>query len=158
MYVYLFINVLAIKRGVFANFKYFDYYRNIVFDMTNVIYMKLEAVAKALKELGHPTRLSLYKEVVRAGYQGLAVGNIQDILGIPASTLSHHVASLASAGLISQRREGRTLYCELRMNVLMLSLASYVMNVASMRFDTIMNPDSRLSIFYNQAVTLSMNL
>ena len=35
--------------------------------------MELEAVAKALKELGHPTRLSIYKEVVKAGYKGIAV-------------------------------------------------------------------------------------
>ncbi|BBM67075.1 hypothetical protein VA249_37210 [Vibrio alfacsensis] len=73
--------------------------------------MELEAVAKALKELGHPTRLCIYKEVVKAGYQGIAVGGVQDKLGIPGSTLSHHISSLASAGLISQRREGRTLFC-----------------------------------------------
>lgn len=73
--------------------------------------MELEAVAKALKELGHPTRLCIYKEVVKAGYEGIAVGGVQDKLSIPASTLSHHISSLASAGLISQRREGRTLYC-----------------------------------------------
>ncbi|HGS4673736.1 MULTISPECIES: ArsR/SmtB family transcription factor [Vibrio] len=73
--------------------------------------MELEAVAKALKELGHITRLSIYKVVVKAGHQGIAVGVIQETLGVPASTLSHHISSLASAGLISQRREGRTLYC-----------------------------------------------
>ncbi|HAS62391.1 MAG TPA: transcriptional regulator [Vibrio sp.] len=73
--------------------------------------MELEAVAKALKELGHTTRLSIYKSVVKAGYQGIAVGGLQEQLDIPGSTLSHHIASLASAGLISQRREGRTLYC-----------------------------------------------
>ncbi|QLE84456.1 MULTISPECIES: ArsR/SmtB family transcription factor [Shewanella] len=73
--------------------------------------MDIEVVAKALKELGHPTRLGIYKRVVRAGYQGVAVGDIQQQLSIPASTLSHHIASLMSAGLLSQRREGRTLYC-----------------------------------------------
>jgi DNA-binding transcriptional ArsR family regulator len=73
--------------------------------------MELEVVAKALKELGHPTRLSIYKSVVKAGFQGIAVGAIQEQLNIPGSTLSHHISSLASANLISQRREGRTLYC-----------------------------------------------
>ena len=73
--------------------------------------MDLESVAKALKELGHPSRLSIYKIIVRAGRAGVAVGHIQEALDIPGSTLSHHIASLASADLISQRREGRTLYC-----------------------------------------------
>lgn len=73
--------------------------------------MELEAVAKALKELGHPIRLSIYKRVVKAGYQGIVVGRLQQALGIPSSTLSHHISSLLSVGLISQRREGRTLYC-----------------------------------------------
>ena len=73
--------------------------------------MNLDIIAKALKELGHPTRLSIYRSVVRAGYQGIAVGGLQEKLDIPGSTLSHHISSLVSAGLISQRRESRTLYC-----------------------------------------------
>lgn len=73
--------------------------------------MDIESIAKALKELGHPTRLSLFKTVVRAGIQGVAVGRLQEELNIPGSTLSHHISSLASAGLINQRREGRVLYC-----------------------------------------------
>ncbi|WP_137224986.1 helix-turn-helix transcriptional regulator [Shewanella sp. MEBiC00475] len=73
--------------------------------------MDIEAIAKALKELGHPTRLLIYKSVVRAGYQGIAVGGLQEKLAIPGSTLSHHISGLVSAGLISQRREGRTLFC-----------------------------------------------
>ena len=73
--------------------------------------MNIENIAKALKELGHPTRLAIYQCVVRAGNQGVAVGGLQEKLNIPGSTLSHHVSSLVSAGLISQRRESRTLYC-----------------------------------------------
>lgn len=73
--------------------------------------MDIEIVAKALKELGHPTRLAIYKSVVRAGYQGMPVGRLQEILIIPGSTLSHHISGLTSAGLITQRREGRTLFC-----------------------------------------------
>ena len=36
---------------------------------------------------------------------------IQQQLDVPGSTLSHHLSGLVSAGLLSQRREGRTLYC-----------------------------------------------
>jgi len=73
--------------------------------------MDIEVIAKAFKELGHVTRLAIFKRVVKSGSQGIAVGDIQDQLSIPGSTLSHHVSSLAAAGLIKQRREGRTLYC-----------------------------------------------
>ncbi|WP_375320193.1 ArsR/SmtB family transcription factor [Aliivibrio logei] len=73
--------------------------------------MDIEVIAKALKELGHPTRLAIFKQVVRAGHQGTAVGSIQEQLGIPGSTLSHHLSGLVSAGLVSQRREGRILFC-----------------------------------------------
>ncbi|RJG51323.1 ArsR/SmtB family transcription factor [Motilimonas pumila] len=73
--------------------------------------MQIESVAKALKELGHPTRLLIFKRLVKSGHQGIAVGQVQQELDIPGSTLSHHISSLASAGLIKQRREGRTLFC-----------------------------------------------
>jgi DNA-binding transcriptional ArsR family regulator len=73
--------------------------------------MELDIIAKALKELGHPTRLAIFKRLVRSGEQGVAVGVVQEELNVPGSTLSHHISSLASAGLINQRREGRILYC-----------------------------------------------
>lgn len=73
--------------------------------------MDIETAAKALKELGHPIRLSIYKQIIRSGCQGLAVGSLQKKLAIPGSTLSHHITSLMSAQLVSQRREGRTLFC-----------------------------------------------
>ena len=73
--------------------------------------MNIDQAAKALKELGHPTRLVVYKQLVKSGSKGRAVGDVQDELGIPGSTLSHHLKGLESAGLITQRREGRTLFC-----------------------------------------------
>nr|WP_279610943.1 metalloregulator ArsR/SmtB family transcription factor [Vibrio gelatinilyticus] len=73
--------------------------------------VNIDVVAKALKELGHPTRLAIFRRIVRAGHSGVPVGDLQQSLSIPGSTLSHHISSLASAGLLSQRREGRTLFC-----------------------------------------------
>ena len=80
--------------------------------------MELEAVAKALKELGHPTRLFIFKHLVKAGEQGLPVGDLQKQLAIPASTLSHHIAALVSVGLVKQNRESRTLLCVSQYEVL----------------------------------------
>ncbi|NQV84207.1 MAG: helix-turn-helix transcriptional regulator [Rhodospirillales bacterium] len=67
--------------------------------------------AKCLAELGSPTRLAVFRLLVKAGPEGLVVGDIQRRLKIPASTLSHHIARLAWAGLVAQRRDGRRLIC-----------------------------------------------
>jgi DNA-binding transcriptional ArsR family regulator len=73
--------------------------------------MKIEDAAARLEALGNPTRLRIYRTLVRAGHVGMPVGRLQERLKIPASTLSHHVKALVSVGLISQVREGTTLVC-----------------------------------------------
>jgi len=73
--------------------------------------MELELAAKRLGELGHVTRLGIFRHLVRCGPNGCPVGDVQRILGIPGSTLSHHLSRLVSAGLVEQRRAGRILYC-----------------------------------------------
>ena len=74
--------------------------------------MKLNQAARCLEKLGNPTRLEVFRLLVRAGTEGLPVGEIQDHLGIPASTLSHHIGHLVNVGLVSQEREGRQLICK----------------------------------------------
>ena len=73
--------------------------------------MEIDQAANALKELGHSTRLTIFKLLVKAGSEGLPVGEIQEQLNIPNSTLSHHISKLVLVNLIKQRRDGRTLYC-----------------------------------------------
>ena len=73
--------------------------------------MNFEEVSRAFKELGHPVRLSIVQRLIRVGFQGIPVGALQVELDIPNSTLSHHISSLIHAGLITQRKEGRTLFC-----------------------------------------------
>src|SRR3954463_13202007 len=75
------------------------------------IAVKLELAARQLESLGSPTRLKLYRALVRAGDDGLAVGTLQAKLDMPASTLSHHVRHLKEAGLISKERQATTLIC-----------------------------------------------
>src|SRR5256885_7175905 len=59
--------------------------------------------------LGHEARVRIVRLVLAAHPDGLVAGEIQQELGIPASTLSHHLDALETAGLIAQRREGRVL-------------------------------------------------
>ena len=73
--------------------------------------MNNQAAAVALESLGNEKRLSIFRLLVRAGPAGLPVGKLKDRVGIPGSTLSHHIAHLVAAGLVSQTREGRVLRC-----------------------------------------------
>ena len=80
--------------------------------------MKIDDVAIRLEALGNPTRLKIYRTLVRAGEPGLAVGRLQEKLKIAPSTLSHHVKTLVSAGLIRQAREATTLICHANYDVM----------------------------------------
>ena len=73
--------------------------------------MTLDETADALNALGNPTRLSIFRLLVRAGAAGLSVGSIQAELAIPGSTLTHHLKHLKSVGLVHQERHGTTLLC-----------------------------------------------
>ncbi|NNG04861.1 MAG: helix-turn-helix transcriptional regulator [Inquilinus sp.] len=73
--------------------------------------MDLERTAERLEALGSPTRLAIYRLLVRAGEAGLAVGAIQSQTEVPRSTLSHHLHRLTRVGLVSQERRGTTLIC-----------------------------------------------
>lgn len=73
-----------------------------------------DAAAAVLAELGNGTRLTIFRLLVNAGPEGLSVGDIQGRLGIPWSTLSHHISRLVRVGLVEQIRDGRTLLCRPR--------------------------------------------
>ena len=67
----------------------------------------LEEAAQGFAAAGSEPRLEVLLALVRAGPEGLSVGEIQDKVDLPASTLAHHLRFLAAAGLIEQEREGR---------------------------------------------------
>jgi ArsR family transcriptional regulator len=67
-----------------------------------------QAIA-ALGALAQETRLAIFRLLVRRGPEGLPAGAIATALDLPASSLSFHLAQLAHAGLVSQRRQGRWL-------------------------------------------------
>ena len=60
--------------------------------------------------MGAEPRLRIMQLLLTAHPQGLVVGDIQDELAIPASTLSHHLDKLKDEELVRVRREGTFLW------------------------------------------------
>lgn len=73
--------------------------------------MKTDDAAARLEALGNPTRLQIYRTLVRAGDAGMPVGKLQTKLDLAASTLSHHLKALITVGLVTQERHTTTLIC-----------------------------------------------
>jgi ArsR family transcriptional regulator, arsenate/arsenite/antimonite-responsive transcriptional repressor len=69
---------------------------------------KLAAIS-ALAALAQESRLDIFRLLVQAGPEGLPPGKIGDRLGLPPATLSFHLNQLRQAGLITFRRDGRSL-------------------------------------------------
>ena len=65
--------------------------------------------ADRFKALGHPVRLAILRLIVQGHQEGTPVGEIQAAIGIPASTLSHHLACLAESALVLVQRKATTL-------------------------------------------------
>jgi len=73
--------------------------------------MKLVDAAGQLEALGNPTRLGIYRTLVKVGKAGIPVGRLQSRLGVAASTLSHHLQKLIQVDLVTQERQATTLIC-----------------------------------------------
>ena len=69
---------------------------------------KTDAIA-ALAALAQESRLDVFRLLVQAGLDGVSAGQIGETLRVPLATLSFHLNQLKQAGLISFRREGRSL-------------------------------------------------
>jgi ArsR family transcriptional regulator len=69
---------------------------------------KDDAIA-ALAALAQGSRLDVFRLLVQAGVEGMPAGQIGDRLGLPSATLSFHLNQLRHAGLVTFRREGRSL-------------------------------------------------
>lgn len=71
--------------------------------------METTIVLDALSALAHESRLAVFRLLVQAGPEGIAAGVLAERLEIPPATLSFHLAHLDRAGLVTSRREGRSI-------------------------------------------------
>lgn len=72
--------------------------------------MKLSSASLGFSSIGSEARLGILQILVKAGQPGLNIGDIKHRTDIPASTLAHHLKSLAAADLIRQSKQGRTIF------------------------------------------------
>ncbi len=66
-------------------------------------------VIAALAALAQESRLDVFRLLVQAGPEGMPAGQIAERLGVPGNTLSFHLNQLRHAGLVTFRRESRSL-------------------------------------------------
>ncbi|MEM7193937.1 MAG: metalloregulator ArsR/SmtB family transcription factor [Pseudomonadota bacterium] len=91
--------------------------------------------ATIFAQLGNDTRLCIIRILVEAGGEGLRVGEIQQEVGVPASTLSHHLLHLKNAGLIAQHKDRNALVCTAQFDVIN-SAIDYLQSACCVRVDT----------------------
>jgi DNA-binding transcriptional ArsR family regulator len=71
--------------------------------------MNADSAIHALSALAQDHRLAAFRLLVQAGGEGMPAGQIARVLAVPPSSLSFHLAQLVQAGLVQQRRDGRSL-------------------------------------------------
>lgn len=72
--------------------------------------METKTATDAFAALSQETRLGIFRLLVRIGPNGLTAGEVGQHLGVPASTLSHHLATLERAGLLRSWRVHRNIH------------------------------------------------
>jgi len=88
---------------------YFDIVRNMKTFLPSDL--TLETAASKFAALGSEQRLHVLHCLVRAGSNGLSIGELGARAGVTGSTLTHHLKILSAAGLVHQERQGRSIIC-----------------------------------------------
>jgi DNA-binding transcriptional ArsR family regulator len=75
----------------------------------NIGNMKTNNAVRALGALAQESRLEIFRVLVRKGAAGMAAGDLSSQFGMPPATMSFHLKELSNAGLITSRRESRSI-------------------------------------------------
>ncbi len=71
--------------------------------------MDIQEAIIVFDALSQETRLRAFRMLVRAGPKGLPAGELSEKLEVPQNTMSFHLNHLSNAGIITPRREGRSI-------------------------------------------------
>src|SRR5580693_399180 len=83
---------------------------------------KTDAVA-ALAALAQDNRLDVFRLLVQAGPAGMPAGRVAEALGLAPNTLTFHFDRLRDAGLVTVRRDGRSMIYAARFETMNALLA-----------------------------------
>ena len=71
--------------------------------------MDVQIAARTFGALSQKSRLEAFRLLVRCGSEGMSAGDIARSLGVPHNTMSSHLGILVNAGLLTSRRESRSI-------------------------------------------------
>jgi DNA-binding transcriptional ArsR family regulator len=71
--------------------------------------MEISDAVTALAALAQDNRLEIFRLLVQAGPDGMAAGHVAETLGLAPNTLTFHFDRLRTAGLVTVRRDGRSM-------------------------------------------------
>ncbi len=72
--------------------------------------MNEEAAILALSALSNVTRLHVFRFLMKRAPEGVAAGDISDVIDIAPSNLSFHLTQLVDAKLVQSEKKGRYIY------------------------------------------------
>jgi ArsR family transcriptional regulator len=84
--------------------------------MKSSVTPQYEARAKIIKAMAHPSRLFIIEELSK---QERCVGELTDMIGADASTVSKHLSVLKNAGLVTDEKRGNSIFYSLRVPCIM---------------------------------------
>ena len=73
--------------------------------------LSVEQAASTFAALGSEQRLIVLRTLVRAGPEGITIGDLGQRSAVTGSTLTHHMKILSQAGLVAQWKHGRSIIC-----------------------------------------------
>ena len=90
--------------------------------------LPVEVAASAFAALGSEQRLTVLRSLVRAGPDGLSMGELGQRTGVSGSTLTHHLKILVGAGLVTQEKRGRSIIVGAADMTTMQALSDYLLS------------------------------
>jgi len=87
--------------------------------------------------LSQETRLSAFRLLVQAGPEGLPAGTLSKQLGTPHNTMSFHLNHLSHAGIVSSRKDGRSVIYSANFDAMRDLIGFMVKDCCSVEFASI---------------------